>query len=510
LFISRWFPIVLQLITLVVFGLLVAGGLGVSAPDAAFAKVLRNTNLANLVVWSYWWPLIIVVSILAGRVWCTVCPMELISSLAVRIGLRLKVPKTFKSGWVMTIFFALILVVGIHTFAIHRHPHRMALYMLILLGTAVLISLLYEKWAFCNYVCPVGHLLGLYALISPLEWRCDDPSICSSCKTKECIAKDRHYRISGRSCTSGLYPAGIKDNRDCLVCTQCLKACPSKNLRLSVRKPYADFFGDLELRPAQTVFVLVVSAFVVYEILSEWAPSKAVLTWVPRHFVSTLGIAGPMAGAVSAIVMFIVFPAILLLSVIVLARIRSRASLGVVAGSFALLLVPTTASAHLIKAMLKTTSRIPYWPYVSSDPTGIDTARRIIDKNILLDLWAPDMLYGTITSVTSLLLVVALAATLLIFRKSAAIDKLDRAAKASLLFGAVVYWSIFGLTIFQVEILSKDSPHPSPLELAIPSSSESCPPVNLAIFRENPIGDSRRQLGDGGPSVRGLSWGRLE
>ena len=57
---SRWFPILPQLIMLVVFGLLVMGGIGVNTDDASFAKVLRNTNLANLVVWSYWWLLIII------------------------------------------------------------------------------------------------------------------------------------------------------------------------------------------------------------------------------------------------------------------------------------------------------------------------------------------------------------------------------------------------------------------------------------------------------------------
>ena len=47
---SRWFPIVPQLIGLVVLGLLIVGGIGVTTDDVSFAKVLRNTNLANLLV----------------------------------------------------------------------------------------------------------------------------------------------------------------------------------------------------------------------------------------------------------------------------------------------------------------------------------------------------------------------------------------------------------------------------------------------------------------------------
>ncbi|HLB73883.1 MAG TPA: 4Fe-4S binding protein, partial [Sedimentisphaerales bacterium] len=204
----------------------------------------------------------------------------------------------------------------------------MAFYLLMLLAAAMLIGLIYEKRAFCSYVCPVGHLLGLYALISPLEWRADDLSVCKSCKTKDCFVKKNHYRLFGRSCTSNLYPATIKDNRECLLCTQCLKACPNDNLRLSTRRPFADFVGATELKDAQTAFVLLVSGFVVYEILSEWPTSKNILTWVPNHICDALGITGWMMGTVSAVIMFILFPAILLLVVTAPARIRTRASLG--------------------------------------------------------------------------------------------------------------------------------------------------------------------------------------
>ncbi len=174
LFLLRWFPLAPQVILLLVFALIIAGGLGITTGDAKFAKILRNTNLANLVVWSYWWPLIIVATVLVGRIWCMVCPIELVTAVASKIGLKRQVPYFFKSGWIITIFYAVILLVGIHTLSIHRLPHRMAIYMLVLFGVAMACSLIFEKRAFCSYVCPVGHLLGLYALISPWQWRVND------------------------------------------------------------------------------------------------------------------------------------------------------------------------------------------------------------------------------------------------------------------------------------------------------------------------------------------------
>ena len=207
------------------FILLIVGGLAVDTNDMAFAKVLRNTNAANLIVWSYWWPLIILSAIFLGRVWCTVCPMELVTSLASRIGLKRKPPAFLRSGWVMTGFYILILFVGIHTLAIHRVPFRMAIYMLILFGAAVVSGLLFSRNTFCAHVCPVGFLLGLYARLAPVGWGVRDKSVCQDCKDRSCVSNRTAYEFQGRSCGVGLKPYSLDDNTDCLVCGQCLKAC---------------------------------------------------------------------------------------------------------------------------------------------------------------------------------------------------------------------------------------------------------------------------------------------
>ncbi|MDP6457272.1 MAG: 4Fe-4S binding protein [Candidatus Marinimicrobia bacterium] len=92
LFRLTWFPLAFQLFTLVVFIMLIIGGLQANTGDIEFAKELRNTNLSNLIVWSYWWPLIVLSAIFLGRVWCTVCPMELVTSLAAKVGYKRRPP----------------------------------------------------------------------------------------------------------------------------------------------------------------------------------------------------------------------------------------------------------------------------------------------------------------------------------------------------------------------------------------------------------------------------------
>ncbi len=188
---AKYFPFILQILMLIIWIFLIIGGVRVSTSDANFATVLRNTNLSNLIVWSFWWPLIIYFSILMGRVWCMVCPVELINSAASIFGMKKNYPKFLRNGWTITIFYIVILILGLQVFHIHRIPQRMAIYLLLLTTMALIVGFLYRKRSFCNYICPVGHLLGLYARIAPFEWRIKDKSVCNDCKEKPCIAKKK-------------------------------------------------------------------------------------------------------------------------------------------------------------------------------------------------------------------------------------------------------------------------------------------------------------------------------
>ena len=116
----------MQFAALLIFVLLIYGAIGITTQDPDFAKVLRNTNLSNLIIWSYWWPFIIVTAILFGRFWCSICPMELITSFVGKFGMKRKPGKLLKSGSISTLFYAIIIIIGIHTFSIHRIPNLMA------------------------------------------------------------------------------------------------------------------------------------------------------------------------------------------------------------------------------------------------------------------------------------------------------------------------------------------------------------------------------------------------
>ena len=74
-------------------------------------------------------------------------------------------------------------------------------------------------------------------------------------------------------------------------------------------------------------------------------------------------------------------------------------------------------------------------------------AQKVLDKTLVLNQSAPNALYPVVSFVTAALLLIALLATLLIFRKSPDVRSLDRGVKIALLSGALAYWSVFGFTI---------------------------------------------------------------
>jgi polyferredoxin len=446
LFKNRYFLTGLQFFTLIVFVLIIYGGIGVTTNDPDFAKILRNTNLPNLIVWSYWWPLIIVTAILFGRYWCSICPMELITSFFGKIGLRNKPGDFLKSGWVITLFYAIILILGIHTFAIHRIPQFMAIYMLALFAVAVITGLIWEKRTFCTYVCPIGHLLGLYSLLSFNKLRVKDSKICKTCKTKDCIHSSSHYKFVGRSCTSELYPPNITDNRSCILCGQCFKSCSKDNIAIQKRKFAADLFTTINLKWAEIAFFMIVSGFVVYEILSEWSVSKKIVMAIPTWLNQSLNITGSATGTIKALILFVVLPFVFYFILALAKKQLAKESWKSGFSQIVLAILPITASVHLLKALLKTTSRIPYWKFVFFDPKGVETATEIIQNNKLLQNdFLTNIISPTIGFIAVLLPISGLILSFYVIKKQI---HTNRISKTISVLSVIIYSGVFIIVIF--------------------------------------------------------------
>jgi polyferredoxin len=404
---SKYYPLVPQLVLLAAYVALFIGSIVVGY-DAKTAPYLASTNLSNQVIWNIWWPVTLIVAMIAGRLWCSVCPLELVNSLGSRMGLKKKVPRLLKSGWVVTLLYAFILFGAGKYFGLKEIPRTLGIYLLFMLALSFVLGLIYEKRSFCSYVCPLGSILGMYAYIAGTEWRADDPAVCRICKTHDCKAKRNRYKWVGYSCTSNIDPANIPDNRECLLCTHCMKACPSANFRFSLRMPFADFFKKLKLSFAEMALLLLIIGFV----NNNW----------------------------HALVIFTLIPLSLCLIV-------SWKSLKPMLNAFMIMLIPVTAAAHMLHAFRGIIWNWPVYPFNFRDPLGVRTATMLAEKTLVIDHGSMGPAWQLLGTVTWMLYTLVFIVSVWIIFKSPVTEQINRPGKWMLVISTALYIASFYIKV---------------------------------------------------------------
>ncbi|MCP4675527.1 MAG: 4Fe-4S binding protein, partial [Deltaproteobacteria bacterium] len=74
---TRVYPLALQIILFIIL-VVVMTFLGESSE-------FSHQSLSTILLWNVWWPLVPVLFLLTGRIWCTVCPFSSIATLAGRL-----------------------------------------------------------------------------------------------------------------------------------------------------------------------------------------------------------------------------------------------------------------------------------------------------------------------------------------------------------------------------------------------------------------------------------------
>ncbi|MDD2696193.1 MAG: 4Fe-4S binding protein, partial [Anaerolineales bacterium] len=222
---SRWPQFLARAVTLAGFAFTITAGL--------IGSRVGSHNFAIIFVWIAWWTALKLAFIpLGGRSWCSVCPIPLpgewmqqggmLEKSRRRFGLNLRWPKRLKGSWLQSGGFLLI---GLFSAVTLTDARLTGLVLLALFGLATALSLVFERRAFCSYICPIGGFTGIYAKTAPVEVRVIDTDICAAHKEKTCY----------QSCPWGLYPVALRDNAQCGLCMECLRACPKDNIAVNLR-----------------------------------------------------------------------------------------------------------------------------------------------------------------------------------------------------------------------------------------------------------------------------------
>lgn len=275
LLVNRWPQFLVRAIALAGFLLVITAGI--------FGTPVGSRNIAIVLVWIAWWALLILVAIpILGRGWCTVCPIPLpgewLQNRALlgprnsrrSFGLGRKWPKALRNIWLQNGGFVLMALFSV---VILTQPDATAIVLLSFIVIASGISLIYERRAFCRYLCPVGGFIGLYSQAAPIEIRVRDRSICASHRVKTCYTGNDQ----GFGCPWGIFPGSLAKNTYCGSCLECLRACPKDNIAVNIRTPGKDLLqpGGRRTDEAVKSFVMLGSAFVYGAVmLGPWGQLK--------------------------------------------------------------------------------------------------------------------------------------------------------------------------------------------------------------------------------------------
>lgn len=349
---------------LLVFTLIVLAGLVGTATGA--------TNFSTIFVWLAWWGLLILVLVpLGGRIWCAMCPIPAPGEWLARgaiversrrvVGAGRAWPRALRNLW--PAFGGLLLLV-LFGLVVTTRPLVTALLLLGFTLVALATHLLFEGRVFCRYLCPVGGLIGVYAMAAPLELRARDLEVCRLCRDKACFRGGER----GYPCPTFQFPGGgLQRNTYCVLCTECLKACPHENVALRLRPFGADLSVTRGQRADEAWMALLLLGTALAHSVVKLGPWGWIKSWAnldrPVEF---LLYAALFIGTV-----LVALPALHLLTAwLSRAAAGSRAPLGKLFVAYAYALIPLSLGAWMAFTLAVVLPNLSYVPRVLSDPFG--------------------------------------------------------------------------------------------------------------------------------------------
>ncbi len=229
---ARYGRMGLQTIALIVSIAVIVHGL--------FGHPMGSMNLAGIIPWIYARALGVIALLAVGNLFCMACPFTLPRELGRKLGLATRAwPKYLRNKW-LSATLLLVFFWAFEVFAFWDTPARTAWLVIAYLVTAFVVDSLFRGASFCKYVCPIGQFNFVGSLLSPFELKSADRTVCSGCKTHDCIAGNERQR----GCELQLFIPQKVGNMDCTLCMDCVKACPHDNIVILAGTPGRDLLID--------------------------------------------------------------------------------------------------------------------------------------------------------------------------------------------------------------------------------------------------------------------------
>ena len=239
----------------------------------------RQENFTLNMFWAWWWPLILVGFPFVGRLWCAYCPFMIYGEVTQKLSLWLW-PRQLKrwpresaekwGGWFLFGLFALIFLWE-ELWNLENTAYLSACLLLLITAGAMIFSAIFERRFWCRYLCPIGGMNGLFAKLSMTELRAQQGTCSAECTTYQCYkgGPQKGEGLETDGCPLYSHPAQLQDNRDCVLCMTCLKACPHRSVEVNLRPPGIELWTTHVPRTYEVALLLLLLSGVFLHRLPE-------------------------------------------------------------------------------------------------------------------------------------------------------------------------------------------------------------------------------------------------
>jgi transcriptional regulator with GAF, ATPase, and Fis domain/polyferredoxin len=226
----------------------------------------ETNNLANLVVWSLWWPFMIFSIAVSARSWCGYCPLPVIANgLNFNRTTFLAIPEFLnRHGIYIGIAGFVIIFMMEHASHMFTEARATSGLLLTILSGAVITTSLFGRRSWCKHICPLGKVVGHFAALSLVELG-SNSNVCSSqCTTQDCV-KDKN-------CPMGIHPSAATATKNCVLCLSCLKSCTHKSIRIDARLPWQEMMARERWEVPGAMFTILIVGSVLAVKLPSFMP----------------------------------------------------------------------------------------------------------------------------------------------------------------------------------------------------------------------------------------------
>lgn len=249
-FTSKYYPGVPQaFVGFVLAVTLLALFIGPNEPDKNFGLIMS---------WAIGWPLLFFSFFFLARTWCSVCTLAMPGKhLQNLVKPKRNTPAFIKrySGWLMATLCIAVMWVEI-VWDAYRNPYLTAWIILAVSIGSCICSVLYSRRAWCRYLCPLGAVNAIFSMPSVLELRSNRHVCLNRCQEHSCFGGGD---VKG-GCPMFRHPYLVDNNRDCIVCGDCIKNCTNSSIHLNLRLAPQELWSLETPRRADSFLIVALGA----------------------------------------------------------------------------------------------------------------------------------------------------------------------------------------------------------------------------------------------------------